>query len=210
MKVIALSDKPYSESCEQNQAPILAILREVFADRSHVLEIGSGTGQHAVYFGEALPHLRWQTADVVQYHPGIIAWLTEAGLPNVIRPLELDVNQNAWHAGRYDAVFSANTLHIMSVQEVEKFFIGVGQVLEPQGVLVVYGPFNYNGQFTSESNARFDQWLKARNPASGVRDFEALDKLARNQGLSLQQDCLMPANNRTLVWIKDRQALPSP
>jgi cyclopropane fatty-acyl-phospholipid synthase-like methyltransferase len=138
----------------------------------------------------------------LQYHAGIAAWLNEARLPNVMSPLELDVNQSAWHTGRYDAVFSANTLHIMSAPEVAQFFIGVGQVLQPGGVLAVYGPFNYNGQFTSESNARFDQWLKARDPASGVRDFEAVDALAQQQGLTLQQDNPMPANNRTLVWTK--------
>ena len=197
-----MSDKPYSESCDQNRAPILAILREVFADRRQVREIGSGTGQHAVYFGAALAHVRWQTADVREYHPGIHAWLTEAALPNVVSPLELDVNHTGWHSGRYDAVFSANTLHIMSWPEVEKCFEGIGRVLEPGGVLAVYGPFNYHGQFTSESNARFDQWLKARDPASGVRDFEAVDALACKQGLTLVQDYAMPANNRTLVWVK--------
>lgn len=197
-----MSDKPYSESSEQNRAPILAILRELFADRSHVLEIGSGTGQHAVYFGAALPHLRWQTADVRQYHPGIAAWLAEAALPNVLPPLELDVNHIDWHSGRYDAVFSANTLHIMSWPEVKKCFEGIERVLKPGGVLGVYGPFNYDGQFTSESNARFDQWLKARDPASGVRDFEAVDALAHQQGLTLVQDHAMPANNHMLVWVK--------
>ena len=197
-----MNDKPYSESCEQNRAPILAILREVFADRSHVLEIGSGTGQHAVYFGAALPHLRWQTADVLAHHPGIAAWLSEAALPNVLSPFELDANHSDWHTGNYDAVFSANTLHIMSAQEGERCFAGIGQVLEPGGVLAVYGPFNYQGQFTSESNARFDQWLKSRDPASGIRDFEVVDAWAREQGLSLQHDHAMPANNRTLVWKK--------
>lgn len=197
-----MNPKPYSESCEQNRAPILAILREVFADRTHVLEIGSGTGQHAVYFGAALPHLRWQTADVAHHHPGISAWLQEAALPNVVAPLVLDVNDRSWHSGRYDAVFSANTLHIMSAPEVEEFFEGVGQVLAPGGVLAVYGPFNYGGQFTSDSNASFDQWLKARDSASGVRDFERVDGLARQQGLTLAQDYAMPANNRMLVWIK--------
>ena len=197
-----MRDKPYSESSDQNRAPILAILREVFADRRQVLEIGSGTGQHAVYFGADLAHVRWQTADVREYHPGIRAWLAEAALPNVVSPLELDVNHTGWHSGRYDAVFSANTLHIMSWPEVEKCFEGIGQVLEPGGVLAVYGPFNYHGQFTSESNARFDQWLKARDPASGVRDFEAVDALACKQGLTLVQDYAMPANNRMLVWVK--------
>jgi len=180
----------------------MAVLRELFADRSHVLEVGSGTGQHAVYFGIELPHLRWQTADVPQHHAGIRLWLAEAGLANVLPPLALDVNQTGWRAGRYDSVFSANTLHIMSWPEVEKFFEGVGEILESGGILAVYGPFNYNGAFTSESNARFDAWLKARDPASGVRDFEAVDALARAQGLHLQQDIAMPANNRTLVWRK--------
>ncbi|MBT9541116.1 DUF938 domain-containing protein [Thiobacillus sp.] len=193
-------DKPYSESCEQNREPILAVLRVAFADRHRVLEIGSGTGQHAVYFAAELPHLVWQTADVRAHHPGIHAWLNEAALPNVLPPLELDVNQRPWPSGSYDAVFSANTLHIMGWPEVERFFAGVGALLEPGGVQVVYGPFNYNGQFTSESNARFDVWLKARDPASGVRDFEAVDALARAQGLVLQHDIAMPANNRSLVW----------
>lgn len=195
-----MSDKPFAESCAQNREPILAVLREVFADRHRVLEIGSGTGQHAVYFAPELPHLVWQTADVPAHHAGIQLWLAEAGLPNVLPPVALDVKQSDWHGGRYDAVFSANTLHIMSWPEVERFFAGVGEVLEPGGVLAVYGPFNYHGRFTSESNARFDAWLKARDPASGVRDFEAVDALARAQGLVLQHDYAMPANNRTLVW----------
>lgn len=193
-------NKPFSESCEQNREPILTVLRTWFADRRHVLEVGSGTGQHAVYFAPELPHLVWQTADVPQHHAGIRAWLEEAALPNVRPPLALDVNNATWLDGRYDAIFSANTLHIMSWPEVMRFFEGVGTVLEPGGVLAIYGPFNYNGTFTSESNARFDAWLKARDPASGVRDFEAVDELARAQGLDLQQDIAMPANNRTLVW----------
>jgi cyclopropane fatty-acyl-phospholipid synthase-like methyltransferase len=193
-------DKPFSESCVQNRDPILAVLREWFADRRHVLEIGSGTGQHAVYFAPELPHLVWQTADVPPHHAGIRAWLDDAAPPNVRPPLALDVNDTAWHGGCYDAVFSANTLHIMGWQEVEKCFAGIGSVLEAGGVLAIYGPFNYNGAFTSDSNARFDAWLKARDPASGVRDFEAVDALAREQGLVLQQDIAMPANNRTLIW----------
>jgi cyclopropane fatty-acyl-phospholipid synthase-like methyltransferase len=195
-----MTDKPFSESCVQNREPILAVLREAFADRRHVLEIGSGTGQHAVYFAPELPHLVWQTADVPQHHAGIRAWLDDAALPNVRPPLALDANDTAWHDGHYDAVFSANTLHIMSWAEVERCFAGIGAVLESGGTLIIYGPFNYNGAYTSASNARFDAWLKARDPASGVRDFEAVDALARAQGLVLQQDIAMPANNRTLVW----------
>ena len=195
-----MNDKPFAESCVQNRDPILAVLGEVFADRRRVLEIGSGTGQHAVYFGAALPHLVWQTADVPAHHAGILAWLADAALSNVLPPLALEACQTDWRCGRYDAVFSANTLHIMGWPEVECFFAGVGAVLEPGGMLAVYGPFNYDGTFTSDSNARFDAWLKARDPASGVRDFEAVDALARAQGLVLMRDFAMPANNRTLVW----------
>lgn len=195
-----MGNKPFSESCVQNREPILAVLREAFADRSHVLEIGSGTGQHAVDFGAALTHLRWQTADVPVHHAGIQAWLDEAALPNVLPPIALEASHHGWRNGRYDAVFSANTLHIMSWPEVEAFFEGVGSVLEPGGKLAIYGPFNYNGAFTSDSNARFDVWLKARNPASGVRDFEAVNARAQAQGLKLIQDVTMPANNRLLLW----------
>lgn len=195
-----MSDKPFAESCAQNRDPILAVLRDAFARCSRVLEIGSGTGQHAVYFSQALPHLRWQTADLPANHPGIRAWLDEAALANALPPIALDVSETGWRTGRYDAVFSANTLHIMSLEQVGHFFAGVGDVLEPGGVLAVYGPFNYKGAFTSESNARFDAWLKARDPASGIRDFETVDSLARAQGLGLQEDVPMPVNNRTLVW----------
>jgi cyclopropane fatty-acyl-phospholipid synthase-like methyltransferase len=193
-------DKPFSESSAENREPILAVLREVFANCSKVLEIGSGTGQHAVYFGAELSHLSWQTADLPQHHAGIRMWLDEVALANVLAPIALDVNRSDWLEGRYDAVFSANTLHIVSWPEVEKLFAGVGTVLQPGGVLAIYGPFNYNGQFTSPSNAHFDQWLKSRDPASGVRDIEAVDKLAQAQNLILQRDIAMPVNNRTLVW----------
>ena len=192
--------KPFSESSAENREPILAVLREVFADCRKVLEIGSGTGQHAVYFGAELSHLSWQTADLPQHHAGIRMWLDEAALPNVLVPIALDVNHPDWLDGRYDAVFSANTLHIVSWPEVGKLFAGVGKVLQPGGVLAIYGPFNYNGLFTSPSNARFDAWLKHRDPASGVRDFEAVDALARAQDLVLLRDEEMPVNNRTLVW----------
>ena len=192
--------KQFAPACERNQDAIHTVLREILPSVGTVLEVGSGTGQHAVYFGAELPHLVWQTADVPPHHPGIRAWLEEAALPNVLPPLALDANDTAWHSGRYDAVFSANTLHIMSWPEVELFFAGVGEVLEPGGVLAVYGPFNINGAFTSDSNARFDAWLKARDPASGVRDFEAVDALARARGLLLLHDIAMPANNRMLMW----------
>lgn len=192
--------KPYSESCEQNQAPILEVLRTEFADRLKVLEIASGTGQHAVFFGRALPHLSWQTSELEQNHAGIQAWLDEANLPNVLAPVAIDVNAAAWPIERVDAVFNANTVHIVSWPGVERLFAGIGRVLSVDGIVCMYGPFNYDGKFTSESNARFDIWLKSRDPDSGVRDFEAVNQLAEAQGLRLLKDISMPSNNRTLVW----------
>ncbi len=194
--------KPYSESCERNQAPILAQLQMLFAGRRHVLEIASGTGQHAVYFGRALPHLSWQTSDLPANHAGIRAWLAEAQLPNVLPPLALDVNEAVWPVTAVDVVFNANTVHIVSWPAVQHMFAGIGRVLEPGGALCLYGPFNYGGAYTSASNADFDAWLKARDPHSGIRDFEAVCELAAAQGLSLLQDIAMPSNNRLLAWRK--------
>ena len=194
--------KPFSESCERNQAHILAVLKSLFDDRKHVLEIASGTGQHAVYFGQALPHLLWQTSELEQNHDGIRAWLEESQLQNVLPPIALDVNDSQWPIGKMDAVFNANTVHIVSWREVERMFENIGQVLETGGILCLYGPFNYKGTYTSESNARFDDWLKARDAKSGIRDFEAVNLLAESQGLLLLQDEPMPANNRILAWQK--------
>jgi cyclopropane fatty-acyl-phospholipid synthase-like methyltransferase len=192
-------DKPYAPACERNREPILAVLRECFADRRDVLEVGSGTGQHAVHFAAAMPWLSWQCSDRAEHLPGIRLWLDEAGLPNTPAPIELDVS-GAWARRRFDAVFSANTLHIMGWPEVGQFFDGIGAVLDAGGVLAVYGPFNYGGEYTSDSNREFDAWLKARDTRSGIRDFEAVDALAREIGLTLMDDVAMPANNRTLVW----------
>lgn len=194
--------KPFAESCEENKYPILAVLRTEFAAVSRVLEIGSGTGQHAVFLAAQLPHLEWQTSDVADYHPGIRAWIDDANLTNVRAPLTLDVVRDVWPDATYDGVFSANTAHIMDWREVEALFAGIGKVLAPVGRFCLYGPFNYDGKYTSESNAHFDQWLKARDPRSGVRNFEDLNRLAEAAGLRLWKDYAMPANNRTLVWIK--------
>ena len=192
--------KPYSESCEQNQVPILKVLQKIFVKQKHVLEIASGTGQHAVYFGRALSHLTWQTSDLLQNHAGILTWLDEAKLPNVLPPVVIDVNDSQWPIEVVDAVFNANTVHIISWPEVELMFAGVARILSAGGILCLYGPFNYEGKFTSESNARFDTWLKSRDRDSGVRDFENINRLAETHGLFLLEDVTMPSNNRILVW----------
>ncbi len=192
--------KPYAKSCYTNREPILEVLRDLFADRKQVLEIASGTGQHAVYFARALPHLIWQTSELEQNHAGIQMWLDEAQLPNVRSPVCIDANDAHWLVASVDAIFNANTVHIISSPEVELLFEGFGRVLVAGGILCLYGPFNYDGKFTSESNAHFDVWLKSRDPKSGVRDFETLNALAEKQNMVLLHDIEMPSNNRTLVW----------
>ena len=176
-----------------------------------VLEIGSGTGQHAVHFAAAMPWLRWQASDHCDHLPGIGQWLDEAALPNTPAALELQ----AW-AGRglqplpalpvhdgaagFDAVFTANTLHIMGWEQVQALFAGLPMLMALDALFIAYGPFNYNGDFSSDSNRHFDGWLKARDPRSGIRDFEAVDALAQASGMVLHEDVAMPANNRCLVW----------
>ena len=191
---------PFSEACERNKAPILAVLAGAFAPDAEVLEIGSGTGQHAVWFARHLPRLRWQPTELPGQLAGLRARLREEAPRNVREPVALDVMTDPWPWAGVAAVFSANTLHIMSWPHVEAFFRGVGQVLAAEGVLCVYGPFRYRGAFTTPSNEQFDRWLKARDALSGVRDFEAVDELARAQGLQLVADHGLPANNQALVW----------
>ena len=192
--------KPFSHACENNRQSILDVLKRVFSDRKHVLEVGSGTGQHAVHFAPQLPHLTWQTSDLSENHEGIQAWLAEEPSPNLKPPIVLDVTQSSWSELSVDAVFTANTLHIMSWESVKQFFLALPEVFNVGGKLAVSGPFNYEGRYTSHSTAQFDQWLKQRDPESGIRDYEKFNTLAGEAGLKLLEDNAMPANNRLLVW----------
>ncbi len=192
-------EKLSSDACDRNRDPILAVLRAHFSDRERVLEIGSGTGQHAAYFAGQLPTLQWQSSDREENLPSVRAWLDEAALANTPPPLVFDVN-GTWPTQRYDAIFSANTLHIMSWAEVETLFRNIASISTPDAKLVVYGPFNDDGKFTSDSNAAFDASLKARGAHMGIRDVEAVNELAHAAGFALIDDVPMPANNRMLVW----------
>ncbi len=194
------ASKPFSAACEENKEPILSIIRPLFADVREVLEIGSGTGQHAVYFAAALRHLVWQPSDRLENLPGIGLWLDEAELDNLRRPMALDVLRDTWPSTHFDAVYSANTAHIMSIDEVQSMFHGVAAVLPPGALFALYGPFNYDGRYTSDSNARFDQWLKARDARSGIKDVGDLTAFGDSVGLALSQDYAMPVNNRLLLW----------
>ena len=185
--------KPFSEPSERNRAPILAVLKRVFSDSRSVLEIGSGTGQHAAYFAPELPHLAWQASDRAENLADIRKW--------VANPIELDVDK-PFPKVDADAVFTANTCHIMSWPQVERMFDGIGTIATLK-TLCLYGPFNYGGKHTSESNARFDATLRGRDPASGIRDAEAIAGLAGKSGFALAEDNAMPANNRLLVFRRD-------
>lgn len=193
--------KQYSSSCDQNKDPILAVIKPLLTTVNSVLEVGSGTGQHCVYFAQQLPHLTWQASDQAMYLPSVNAWINEAQLTNTPTALELNVC-HTWPKSTYDVIFSANTTHIMSWEMVLDFFKGVGEALNANGLFILYGPFNYNDQYTSQSNADFDRWLKDRDSDSAIRDFEALDELAKETGLTLINDYPMPANNRILCWQK--------
>jgi len=195
-------NKPFSQSCENNKQPILQRIQTVFQQSQTVWEIGSGTGQHACYFAENLPHLTWQATDRAENIAGIDSWIDHATLANLPKGLALNVADQQWPCQHIDALFTANTLHIMHIDEVGCFFNGLKNYLTDKAKVCIYGPFNYQGQYTSQSNQQFDQWLKARDPASGIRDFEAIERLANNAGIFINNDFAMPANNRLLVFQK--------
>lgn len=191
--------KPYSEACVENRDPILQVLKTVFQNARTVLEIGSGTGQHAAYFPRYLTHLHWQPSDRMENIAGIELWRKEAGLANVAQTIELDVTLH-WPEQQYDAVFSANTAHIMSWPAVQKMLEGIADCLQTPGVFCLYGPFKQDGQHNAESNARFDSFLRQRDPDSGVRDLNDIQTAAEQLGLHFQEMIEMPVNNRILLF----------
>jgi hypothetical protein len=197
---------PFSQSCENNKPYILDILREVFADRQRVLEIGSGTGQHACHFAEHLPWLQWQPSELPENLPVLHPRCAAYKGSNLLPEIALDVRQSPWNIAIPDALFSANTLHIMPFSAVQKLFAALGANAAPDVVLAVYGPFNYHGTYTSASNARFDEWLAQRDPQSAIRDFETINELAETARFVLHGDYAMPANNRLLVWQRSERS----
>lgn len=202
----AMKNKPYAEACEENGPPILDVLKERLPPSGELLEIGSGTGQHAAMFAAALPAIVWQTSDISGMHEGIQLWIDEAQLPNLRSPIALDVMQDPWPEQSFDAVFSANTAHIMPEEAVEAMLAGVAKVLKPGGIFLLYGPFMYDGEHTSESNWRFDRWIRAWEAHRGLRDVSWLRQIAEPLGLVLEEDIEMPVNNRMLLWRRDKLA----
>lgn len=192
---------PFSQACENNKSPILERLRETFNARGTVLEIGTGTGQHAVHFAAAMPHLQWQPTDHPRAAHLAIARLEQAALPNILPMRELDVSTPPWPSQAFRWAFSANTAHIMSWAEVEQMFRGIGAGLPVGGAFCLYGPFRHQGEFTSESNRAFDQSLRSQAQHMGIRDIDDLSALAKAVGLVLREDYTMPANNEMLVFV---------
>ena len=192
----------FSPSCERNQQPIIERLEGLLGGSRNMLEIGSGSGQHALFFASQLPWLSWQPTELAMNYDALKINLAAGSATNILVPKVLDVCQSEWGVNQVDVAFTANTLHIMGWTQVKCFFSGVGASLENGGQLIVYGPFRYAGEYTSASNAEFDLWLQQRDPDSGIRDFEAVNELAEAAGLTFITDVTMPANNQLLVWEK--------
>lgn len=193
------STLPHAPATERNRLAILSALRQLLPERAAVLEIGSGTGQHAVFFAGCVPGWTWQASDRAQNLPGINGWIHHADMPNTPPAIALNV-RDTWPTTQYDAIFSANTLHIMSWPEVELLFAQVARVLKPGALLLIYGPFNIGGHYTSPSNESFDASLRASAAHQGIRDLEAVHELASAAGLTAIANLEMPANNRLLGW----------
>jgi cyclopropane fatty-acyl-phospholipid synthase-like methyltransferase len=197
-----MTAKPSAPAAVRNRQPILEVIANEFRDCKSVLEIGSGTGQHAVFFAESMPWLNWQTSDLAENHAGIRSWIAGAGLANVRDPILLDVERADEFEARFDGVFSSNTAHIMSLNGVRCMFDVIGRLLPDGGAFCLYGPFNQNGEFSSDSNRRFDASLRRQNPAMGVRNLEELDEFAKKQSMHRDRLYAMPANNQIAVWRK--------
>lgn len=197
--------KQFAPSCDRNKEFILKLLKDVLPASGTVLEVGSGTGQHAVYFASQLPHLNWQPTDLSANFPSIRAWAGEKSLANLQRPLELDLlaDIKKWPLSLAQAIVCINTVHIVAWRGVMNLFAGAGRVLSPGGVLYVYGAYRYATRPLEPSNESFDQLLRARDPESGLRDFEAVNEQAQKNGMTLLCDRPMPGNNRSIAWVKN-------
>ena len=192
-------ERPYAIACDRNREPILAVLRECLPAQGRVLEIGSGTGQHAAYFSAAFPDLDWLPSDLPQNLTGISLWRQDAG-KNCLAPVGLDLLSDQLQLPQADAVVCINTLHIVAWQGTRQLFAAAGKMLSPGQGVYLYGPYRYADRPLEPSNEQFDQWLKARDPASGIRNFEDLTRIAQEQGFALEADVAMPANNRSLIF----------
>ena len=197
-----MTDRPFAEYAARNTQPILEVLQRELRSSRDVLEIGSGTGQHAVAFAKAMPHLVWQTSDLPENHAGINTWVENAGLDNVNPPVDLDVRHATLAPASFDAVYSANTAHIMSIAAVQRMFALAGDILRADGVFCLYGPFRLDGRFNAASNEAFDQSLRERSADMGIRDIEILDEFGIGGGLHRHRLYAVPSNNYIVIYTR--------
>lgn len=196
---------PYSAAADRNKEAIGDAMESLFNAATTVLEIGSGSGQHAVYLCRRFSHLQWQATEQSQYLESLQAALSAAALSNIQKAFELQVTAVAGSdiaGSNYSLVYSANTAHIMGFDQVPSLFAVAGQCLHADGCFALYGPFSENGQHNSDGNRDFDASLRSQDPGMGIRDIEALEEFASRAGLALTEQISMPANNRILLWRK--------
>ena len=198
--------KRFADACDRNQTPILEVLKEILPDAGKVLEIGSGTGQHAAYFSRSLSHLVWQPSDLAEALPSIEAWREESCAPNLGPAIVIDLLGNNEDLSRVDAIVCINVIHIVAWPAVERLFNIAANILNPKGILYFYGPYRYPDRTLEPSNVAFDLWLKERNPVSGIRDYAAVESLAESHGFTLGGDRSMPSNNRSIWWVRQATA----
>jgi len=194
--------KPFAPAADKNKVAICAALQREIKAGDQVLEIGSGTGQHITWFATHIPNATWQPSDLAHNLSGIDAWITESNCSNIHPPVELDVEHTPWPVQKADVCYSANTLHIMNWHAIEALFKHASVLLGNGGKLCIYGPFRISGEHVSESNAQFDEQLRARNQESGVRDLNDLDCLAAQLDFDPPKSIRLPANNFLVVWEK--------
>ena len=198
--------KRFAEACDRNQAPILEVLSTILPDTGKVLEIGSGTGQHATYFSRYLPNLTWQPSDLAEMLPSIKAWCEESSAKNLNAPIVIDLFDNNEALSRVDAIVCINVAHIVAWEGVKRLFKIADNILNPTGVIYFYGPYRYTNRPLEPSNEAFDEWLTKNNPVSGIRDYSAVESLAESNGFTLGGDKSMPSNNRSIWWVRRETA----
>ena len=200
-----LDRRQFSPSAARNRDPILAVLQRVLPDKGLVLELGSGTGEHAVHFARHLPALRWQPSDA---DPAALAsitdWVAHSALPNVLSPLCFDLSTMPWPVAAADAIVAINVLHYSPWESTPPLFSAAAAVLPEDGVVVCYGPYRRGGAHTAPSNADFDEWLRSVDARFAVRDLEAVEAAAQHRGFALEEVVDMPANNFSLVFRRRR------
>ncbi|HVU02868.1 MAG TPA: DUF938 domain-containing protein [Polyangiaceae bacterium] len=199
--------KRHFPAADRNRAPILETLRTIFPKTCRVLEVGSGTGQHAAFFTAEEPGWVWQPTDFsAENVASVEAYRVESGRPNFLPTIQLDARSDEWPEGPFDAVYSANVIHISPWEVAEGLFRGSARVLAPSGVLVLYGPFRFGGTFTADSNAAFDDKLRREDASWGVRDLDDLNREARANGFLAGTVLERPANNHVIVFERARGA----